>query len=131
MENTESEFKNGKIVEQNNSNIIQSRDDEVIQKKRCRVDSLTTYEITEDELESLKKTSSGATELNIAIGTLSIAITTLFFILTLDFATREKTYVFALSLFMTTIVLSIFFFFRWHNTSDDFDNIIKKIETRH
>ena len=131
MENTESEFKNGKIVEQNNSNIIQSRDDEVIQKKRCRVDSLTTYGITEDELESLKKTSSGATELNIAIGTLSIAITTLFFILTLDFATREKTYVFALSLFMTTIVLSIFFFFRWHNTSDDFDNIIKKIETRH
>lgn len=131
MENTESEFKNGKIVEQNNSNIVQSRDDEVIQKKRCRVDSLTTYEITEDELESLKKTSSGSTELNIAIGTLSIAITTLFFILTLDFATREKTYVFALSLFMTTIVLSIFFFFRWHNTSDDFDNIIKKIETRH
>lgn len=33
MESTESEFKNGIIVEQNNLNIAQSKDDEVIQKK--------------------------------------------------------------------------------------------------
>lgn len=131
MENTESEFKNGRIVERNNLNVTQSKDDEVIQKKRCRVDSIITYDVTEDELESLKKSSSKSTILNFAVSTLSIAITTLFFLLTLDFATREKTYIFALALLIATTVLTIVLFLMWHKTSDEFNDTIKKIKTRH
>lgn len=131
MESTESEFKNGRIVEQNNLNIAQSKDDEVIQKKRCRVDSIITYDVTEDELECLKKTSSKSTILNFAVSAVSIAITTLFFVLTLDFATREKTYIFALALLIVTTVLAIVLFIMWYKSSDEFDNTIKKIKARY
>lgn len=96
--------------------------------RRGRVDSLTLYEITDNELEILERGSPGSTELNFAVALLSIFSSSLTTLLT----TTTSTVVFQFFLMVTivTFVLGSFFLIKWKRTHNDVKDVVARIKAR-
>ena len=71
LHSTESEIKGGKIVETTKPE-QENISDEKVKVKRHKFDSLTIYDVSESELETIEKGSPSSIYLNFAIFLLSI-----------------------------------------------------------
>ncbi|MBL0316984.1 MAG: hypothetical protein IPP69_14960 [Flavobacteriales bacterium] len=79
----ESEVKDGKVIEHFSSN-DSNKEGEIIKVKRARYDSLELFDVSENELTTIERGSPSSTYLNFAIFLLSIAISFLTTLLTVD-----------------------------------------------
>ena len=102
---------------------------ESVNVNRARCDSLNIYDVTEGELEIIKRGSSNSIFLNISLTLLSVGVSFLITLLTVDINSRVKFDVF--------VVLCIFGFgvgfvllILWWKSSDDFKDTIKSVEER-
>jgi hypothetical protein len=97
--------------------------------KRGRVDSLSLYEITEDELDQLAIGSPSSLHLNFAVFFLSIAFSFLITLLSTKIESDRTFTVFVVILVVTTVAGSreMLLWWRAHKTTPD---IIKRIRDR-
>lgn len=96
--------------------------------RRGKVDSLTLYEITDDELNILERGSPSSTYLNFSIFFISVGLSFLTSLLTADVTDR----IFSVFCIVTGIGFSIGFvlFTIWWRTAGDLDGVCKKIRER-
>jgi len=105
------------------------REESAINVRRGRCDSLDIYEVTEGELEILKKGSPNSIFLNFSIALLSLALSFLATLLTVKIESNRSFYVFVILTvigFITGIVLLVL----WVVGRNDFKETINKIEKR-
>ena len=97
--------------------------------KRGKVDSLTLYEVTENELELLENGSPSSLYLNFSIFLLSTSITTLSSLFTCDFKNEMCKTTFIV-VTVVGIILGIFLLLLWNRTRTSIKENIKKIKGR-
>ena len=96
---------------------------------RGRVDSLSLYEITDNELDVLERGSPNSIYLNFGIFLLSIGISFLTALLSTDIQSPNTFTVFVL-LSLIGILGGIFLILLWHRTKREVTNVVKKIKER-
>lgn len=126
---TESEIKGGKIVETTKPN-KENLSDEKVKVKRHKFDSLTIYEISESELDTIEKGSPSSIYLNFAIFLISIAASFLASLLTNDYSNIQNTFIVFLLITIVGFIIGGFLIILWLRTKNDFDQTIKKIKDR-
>ncbi|KAB2900562.1 MAG: hypothetical protein F9K31_04590 [Dokdonella sp.] len=96
---------------------------------RGAFDSLSLYEITDYELESLEEGSPSSTFLNFAIAFVSIGLSFLTTLLTVKI---ESIYVFLIFVVLTIIGLAaaLVLFVLWRKTRSRVKDLVKKIKAR-
>lgn len=97
--------------------------------KRGKCDSLNIYEVTEWELEIIKRGSPNSIFLNFSIALLSLAISFLTTLITVNIESDRIFYIFVILCtigFIVWIILLIL----WIIAENDFKKTIKKIEER-
>jgi len=124
---TESEIKNGKVIETTRAE-QENASDEKVKVKRYKFDSLTIYEISESELDTIEKGSPSSIYLNFAIFLLSIAVSFLASLLTNDYTSKLKTFIVFILITIIGFIAGGFLIILWLRTKSDFDQIIKKIK---
>ncbi|MFT3796539.1 hypothetical protein [Flavobacterium sp.] len=103
--------------------------------RRGKFDSLTLYEVSEQELNIIEGGSTNSIFLNFAIFLLSIAISFFVTIFTFDFFPKDqepmlvKFIVFLVVAILTTLV-GLVCFILWIKSNDSFTDTIKKIKNR-
>ncbi|MEX6625286.1 hypothetical protein [Tenacibaculum salmonis] len=126
---TESEIKQGKIVEKTKPN-KESLSDENVKVKRHKFDSLTIYEVSESELDIIEKGSPSSIYLNFAIFLISVAASFLASLLTNDYTNKQNTFIVFLVITILGFIIGLFLIILWLRTKNDFDEAIKKIKER-
>ena len=129
LQSTESEIKGGKIVETTRPD-KESITDEKVKVKRHKFDSLTIYEVSESELDTIEKGSPSSIYLNFAIFLLSIAASFLASLLTNDYSNKQNTFIVFLLITIVGFVIGGFLIILWFRIKNDFDQTIKKIKDR-
>ena len=129
LQSTESDIKGGKIVETTRPD-KESITDEKVKVKRHKFDSLTIYEVSESELDTIEKGSPSSIYLNFAIFLLSIAASFLASLLTNDYSNKQNTFIVFLLITIFGFVIGGFLIILWLRTKNDFDQTIKKIKDR-
>ncbi|MDX9782169.1 MAG: hypothetical protein RBT35_04195 [Bacteroidales bacterium] len=129
LQSTESDIKGGKIVETTRPD-KESITDEKVKVKRHKFDSLTIYEVSESELDTIEKGSPSSIYLNFAIFLLSIAASFLASLLTNDYSNKQNTFIVFLLITIVGFVIGGFLIILWLRTKNDFDQTIKKIKDR-
>ncbi len=94
-----------------------------------RFDSLSIYEVTDNELEILEKGSPSSTYLNFAILLLSMGFSFLANVLTVDIASIKVFALFIMLMFIG-IILGIILIVLWYRENDTTSEVIKKIKNR-
>jgi hypothetical protein len=130
MEETEGEVIGGSIVQ-----IVKPKNEKIEDEKqpfikRGRVDSLSIYEIREDELNTIEKGSNSSIYLNFSIFLISIGISFLIALLTSDY--KDKILTFTIFCVVTGIgfIIGLFLLILWLREKDDFKDVIKNIKER-
>lgn len=126
---TEAEVKNGQVIETKKPQ-EEVTIGEKVSIKRGRVDSLTIFEIRQDELTTIEKGSSNSIYLNFAIFLLSIAISFLIAILTSDYTDKVLTFSVFCIISSVGFIVGIFLLILWLRLKDDFKEVIKNIKNR-
>lgn len=126
---TESDIKGGKIVEATRPE-KESLTDEKVKVKRHKFDSLTIYEVSESELETIENGSPASIYLNFAIFLLSIATSFFASILTNDYSNKQFTFIVFLVITLVSFVIGGFLIILWLRIKNDFDQTIKRIKDR-
>lgn len=126
---TEAELKDGKVVESNRPLTENPTDSKGPIIKKGTVDSLTIYEITEGELETIQRGSPSSTYLNFSIFLISIATSFLVTLLTVD---KISDRLFDIFCIITVIgfIVGLILFVIWFRTKNDIDTVLKKIKER-
>jgi hypothetical protein len=110
--------------------VNQSPESSYVRIRRGKCDSLDIYEVTEWELEILKRWSTNWLFLNLCIAFISIAVSIGTTLLTVDFTSSDKKfYIFVIVLVWTSlawVILGVI----WYKWSDDFKDTLEKIEKR-
>jgi uncharacterized protein YacL len=96
---------------------------------RGSIDSLSFYEVTEDELSVLENGSASSEYLNVMIALISIAISFFATIFTVDFKTPVVFVVF-LVIAISTLIGSIGFCIAWRKSRKSHISVISKIKAR-
>ena len=96
---------------------------------RGKFDSLSIYEVTDNELEVLEKGSPSSTYLNFSVFLLSIGFSFLITVLTVDVASIKIFTSFVL-ITITGIILGAVLLVLWYRESDTTSEVIKKIKNR-
>lgn len=96
---------------------------------RGKLGSISLFEITEDELDTLERGSPSSTYLNFAIGLLSLGISTFGSIFLTDIQNLKVYVVFWVVALVATIG-GIILLVVWHQASKDTQTAIKKIRNR-
>lgn len=96
---------------------------------RGRVDSLSLYEITDNELDILEKGSPNSLFLNFAIFLLSIGISFLSTLITVDI---ESTRIFVVYVILSAvgILIGLFLLIIWYKMKHEVSDVVKKIKRR-
>ena len=130
MEETEGEVIGGSIVQ-----IVKPKNEKIEDEKqpfikRGRVDSLSIYEIREDELNTIEKGSNSSIYLNFSIFLISIGASFLIALLTSDY--KDKILTFTIFCVVTGIgfIIGAFLLILWLREKDDFKEVIKNIKER-
>ena len=104
---------------------------EKIAVNRKRINSVTIYEVSEDEITILEKGPDSSVWLNFFIGSLSIALS---FLITLTTVPLNDSKTVLFLIFLCLAIISFFFaiisFVFWHRGKKDHRNIINKIKGR-
>jgi len=127
---TEAEVKAGQIVETQRPTSEKQSDEKGPKIKKGKVDSLTIFEISEGELETIERGSPNSTFLNFSIFLLSTAISFLTTLMTVDL--KDKPQLFTIFMLITIVgfVVGGFLFLLWWRTKNDVDKVIKRIKDR-
>ena len=130
IEVTEGEVKAGEVVETTKPKNENPSDEKQPVIKRGRVDSLSIFEIREDELNTIEKGSTTSLYLNFSIFLLSIAASFLIALLTSDF--KDKLLTFTIFCVVTAVgfVIGLILLIMWLREKDDFKEVIKTIRQR-
>lgn len=129
LQSTESEIKEGQVIETNKPN-KEHISDEKVNVRRGRFDSLCIYDITEGELDTIKKGSPNSLYLNFSIFLLSTAISFLISLITNDYSNRLTAFIIFTIITAVGFVLGILLIIMWFRTKNEFDETIKKIKNR-
>ena len=129
LQSTESEIKEGQIVETNKPK-KEHISDEKVNVRRGRFDSLCIYDITEGELDTNEKGSPNSLYLNFSIFLLSTAISFLITLITNDYSTRMAVFTIFSIITVVGFILGILLIVMWLRTKNEFDETIKKIKNR-
>lgn len=97
--------------------------------RRARVDSLDIYEVTEEELGQLEKGSPMSLQLNFSIFLLSVAITTLITLLTVQIVSSQLYTIFVV-VTVIGLVLGVFLFLLWFSNYRSLTPVAKRIRER-
>lgn len=100
-----------------------------LQVNRCSVDSITLYEITEQELELLEQGSPSSTLLNLAISSVSLAFAFLTTLLTVDI---ENMKIFSVFVIVTVVgfLAGIALLVVWRQMARSTKSVVSKIRSR-
>jgi hypothetical protein len=129
---TESEVESGTIVETINKTDIQenSPSDGELKINRHKVDYLTLYEITESELEIIENGTPSSLYLNFAIFLLSMAVSFMTSLLTVDYEGKQTLFLIFLVLTILGFIIGVFLIILWWWTKQDFNKTIQRIKNR-
>lgn len=94
-----------------------------------RYDSLDIYEITSEELDSIKQGSPNNLLLNLAIATFSITVTLIVTLLTVE-VTNDRSFYVLVIILVVSLFSSVIMGVLWYFSEDKFQGTIKKIESR-
>lgn len=97
--------------------------------KKGKVDSLTIYEVTESELEAIETGSPNSNFLNFGIALVTIAISFLITLLTVEIVNMRLFIVFTLVTIVGFVVGGILLFI-WYRTKSNIELIFTKIRDR-
>ncbi|MFM7852291.1 MAG: hypothetical protein ACKO96_10355 [Flammeovirgaceae bacterium] len=125
----ESEIKEGKVVEHfltKDSN----KEGEIVKVKRAKYDSLELFEVSENELTTIERGSPSSNYLNFAIFLLSIAISFLTTLVTIDLKERQTLFTVFTVICVLGFMVGIFLTILWYRSKNDFDEVLKKIRDR-
>lgn len=108
---------------------------ETIGIKRGKLDSLTIFEVSERELDTIEKGSNDSIFLNFGIFFLSISISFFVVIFTVDFFYADRDdllvkFIVFLCVAILTLIGSIICLVAWWRNKDDFKQTIKEIKER-
>ena len=127
---TESEEKDGVIVETIKPAQEKSTNEKGLTIKRGKVDSLSIYEVSENELSTIEKGSSSSIYLNFSIFLLSIAVSFFIALLTGEYTDKLLTYITFICLTIIGFVIGLFLLILWLKKKDDFSQVIERIKSR-
>lgn len=96
---------------------------------RARLDSITVYDVTDDELSILEQGSPSSVYLNFAIALLSIAASLGVSLATTKIEDDRKFYTFLIITVLTTVIGAILLVL-WYRTNKSSKGIFKKIRAR-
>lgn len=96
---------------------------------RGSIDSLTFYEVTEDELALLENGPSSSIYLNFAIGLLSICVSLFATIFTVKID-NNITFIVFLVVALVTLITGVGYLVTWFRSHKSFTAIIKRIKAR-
>lgn len=127
---TEAEVKGGQVIETQKP-LQESPTDEIGPKiRKGKVDSLTIYEISEGELETIERGSPNSTLLNFAIFLLSIATSFLVTLLTVDLKDKQNLFIVFTIITVVGFIVGLVLFVLWWRTKNDVDEVLKRIKER-
>lgn len=96
---------------------------------RARLGSITLYDVTEDELETIERGSPSSNYLNFAIALLSIAAS---FIVSL-FTTKiddDRVFLTFITVVIIAVIAGVFLLFLWWRTNQSSKEVFKRIRSR-
>jgi hypothetical protein len=96
---------------------------------RGAVDSLTLYEVMEDELNNLENGSTSSTYLNLAIALLTLCLSFFASIFTVDFK-NNITFIVFLVIALVSLFAGVGYIITWYKTRKSYTSIITKIRAR-
>lgn len=127
---TASEIKDGKVVETVKSSTEQSTESTNINVTRGKYDSITLYEITDYELDTLKKGSPTSIYLNFSIFLLSTAISFLITLITGSYQSTSIEFVIFTIICVVGFIVGIILLILWFRNKSDMKDLCDKIENR-
>lgn len=127
---TEAEVKDGQIVETKKPLQEKVTDEKGPVIKKGKVDSLTIYEVTESELETIERGSPNSTYFNIGIALISTAISFFVTLLTVDLSHRPRLFIVFTLITIVGGLLGSILLVLWWRTKNDVDIVLKKIRDR-
>src|SRR5690606_9845500 len=125
----ESEVKDGKVSEHFSSN-DSNKEGEIVKVKRARYDSLELFDVSENELTIIERGSPSSTYLNFAIFLLSIAISFLTTLLTVDLKENQTLFTVFTVICVLGFMVGLFLIIIWYRSKNEFDEVLKKIRDR-
>jgi len=125
----ESEVKDGKVIEHFSSN-DSNKEGEIVKVKRARYDSLELFDVSENELTIIERGSPSSTYLNFAIFLLSIAISFLTTLLTVDLKENQTLFTVFTVICVLGFMVGLILIIIWHRSKNEFDEVLKKIRDR-
>ncbi len=125
----ESEVKDGKVIEHFSSN-DSNKEGEIIKVKRARYDSLELFDVSENELTTIERGSPSSTYLNFAIFLLSIAISFLTTLLTVDLKENQTLFTVFTVICVLGFMVGLILIGIWYRSKNEFDEVLKKIRDR-
>lgn len=125
----ESEVKDGKVIEHFSSN-DSNKEGEIVKVKRARYDSLELFDVSENELTIIERGSPSSTYLNFAIFLLSIAISFLTTLLTVDLKENQTLFTVFTVICVLGFMVGLFLIIIWYRSKNEFDEVLKKIRNR-
>lgn len=102
---------------------------DTIKVRRARVDSITVYDVTEQELDQLEKGGSGGIYLNLSLSLLSIAISFLIAVITTEIKSDRQFNIFVIITsvgFLGAVVLGIL----WWRSRETVTAVVLSIKRR-
>lgn len=127
---TEAEFKDGHIIESKKSEQESLIDEKGPKIKKGKVDSLTIYEISEGELETIERGSPNSTYLNFSIFLISTATSFLVTLFTVELIEKQNLFIIFNIITIVGYIIGVFLFVLWWKTKNDVNTVLKKIKER-
>lgn len=127
---TEAEVMNGHVVESKKSTQENLIDDKGPIIKKGKVDSLTIYEISEGELETIERGSPNSTYLNFSIFLISTATSFLVTLFTVNLLEKQNLFIVFNIITVVGYIIGLFLFVLWWKTKNDVSTVLKKIKER-
>jgi amino acid transporter len=127
---TESDIESGKVVTKHHKENINETSEKGPAIKKGKVDSLTIYEITDGELDTIERGSPNSTFFNIGIALISIAISFLVSLVTVDLTLSRNLFTVFTIVTVVSFVVGVVLMILWVKTKNDVDEVLKKIRDR-
>ncbi len=130
LQPTESDIESGKVVTKHHKENTKETSEKGPTIKKGKVDSLTIYEITDGELDTIERGSPNSTFFNIGIASLSIAISFFVTLVTVELTSRPKLFTIFTIVTVVGFVAGVILMILWIKTKNDVDEVLKKIRDR-
>lgn len=129
IEPTESEQEGGHVKEKHHKGDSKESGEKGPRIKKGKVDSLTIYEVTEGELETIERGSPNSNLLNFGIALTTTALSFLTTLLTINITDIRLFIVFTI-ITVVGLIVGLILLFLWYRTKSSVDEVFKKIRDR-